>query len=574
MKMKAGMQSLWKEERGASVVIGAMLMLLVVAVMWGTIQAYHVPNWNKDVEYEHLNMVHDDMMTFKSDVEDVVVSGTPKSSNFRMGVHYPSRMFLANPGTGVAGSLTSNDANVTVEYTLEGSSSPITQTYSSSRVAYEVQGTIDSPQLVYEHGIIIRDYGDKSATTDEQPLITSDQIYIPVLLGSLTSFSSMETQSIEIAPLSQSNTVTGINWARITLDTSYPDVWEQLLASTGTEETSTASDDFESGGWGGGSGWLDDWYHSGDATITFWSFPYEGNYHLLLQGSTSYASRAIDLSDATGAHLQFQSKTDSFESGDEAYCLISSNGMDWVPVRTWAYGDDDVDGNYHYYDIDLSPYTLSSEFWIAFDAGMNEYYPWDWDYFYVDNLEIEYTYSTGAIAQVDLEQSEIIIESTDIRQINFPAGEFTVDALYAGMIKLSTASTSASTSETAVIIGGGTGLYDLDRNSTRYVPMFNTGTSATESDVQQSMPMAGTVSNFYVTLDGSPGNNNWYTFVICKNGIDTPVTCTISGMDTLGSDITNSVSFAAGDYISIRVTPTSNPTVRSMCWTAKLIPSQ
>ncbi len=48
-KMRAGIRSLWKEERGVSVVIGAVLILLIVAAMWGTIQAYHVPIWNKDV---------------------------------------------------------------------------------------------------------------------------------------------------------------------------------------------------------------------------------------------------------------------------------------------------------------------------------------------------------------------------------------------------------------------------------------------------------------------------------------------------------------------------------------------
>jgi hypothetical protein len=235
--MRAEIHSLWKEERGVSVVIGAMLMLLVVAAMWGNIQAFLVPDWNMDVEYEHLNMVHDDMITFKSDVEDVALSRAPKSSDFRMGVRYPNRMFLANPGAGVAGSLTSNIVNVTVEYTLEGSGSPITQTYSSNRIAYEVNGTVDSPKLVYEHGVIIRDYGNASATTDEQSLIVGDEIYIPVLTGNLTASSSMETESIALKPLSQSYRRTKIKLVTIMIDTDYPEVWEQLLAGTSTADT-------------------------------------------------------------------------------------------------------------------------------------------------------------------------------------------------------------------------------------------------------------------------------------------------------------------------------------------------
>jgi FlaG/FlaF family flagellin (archaellin) len=236
--MRAGIRRLWKEERGVSPVIAAMLMLLIGVAMWGTIQAYHVPIWNKDVEFEHLDMVHDDMMTFKSDVEDVALSEAPKSSNFRMGVRYPNRIFLANPGPGVAGVLTSDNVSVSIEYTIDGLGDPtVTTSYSSNRIIYEVQGTVDSPKLVYEHGVIIRDYGDESATTDEQSLIVGDEIYIPVLTGNLTASSSMETESIALKPLSQSFSRTKIKSANITLSISYPEVWEQLLAGANTTDT-------------------------------------------------------------------------------------------------------------------------------------------------------------------------------------------------------------------------------------------------------------------------------------------------------------------------------------------------
>lgn len=71
----------------------------------------------------------------------------------------------------------------------------------------------------------------------------------------------METQSIEIKPLSQSYSRANIKSVTITLDTDYPEVWEQLLAGTGTEgiDTAKAKDDFESWGWNGGSGRLYGW---------------------------------------------------------------------------------------------------------------------------------------------------------------------------------------------------------------------------------------------------------------------------------------------------------------------------
>ena len=42
--------------------------------------------------------------------------------------------------------------------------------------------------------------------------------------------------------------------------------------------------------------------------------------------------------------------------------------------------------------------------------------------------------------QVDLEQSEIVITSTAVEQISFPAGDVTTDAIYAGLATFSTES--------------------------------------------------------------------------------------------------------------------------------------
>jgi len=403
--MRAEIHSLWKEERGVSPVIAAMLMLLIVAAMWGTIQAYHVPNWNTDAEYDHLNIVNDDMIMFKSDVEDVAISEVPKSSDFRMGVRYPNRMFLVNPGAGVAGALTSDNVGVSIVYTIDAFEEPtVTQTYNSNRVIYEVQGTIDSPKLVYEHGVIIRDYGNEYATTDEQSLILGDEIFLPVLTGNLTASSSMETESIAIKPLSQSSGSSKIKSAVITIDTLYPDVWTQLLAGTSTAATT-----------------------------------------------------------------------------------------------------------------------------------------------------------------VQVVGSQIVINSTAVRQIYFPEGEVITDALYAGMVKFG----STFVPESASIIGGGTGNSALITNTTNYVAMFQSYGSNVEGENQQLMPVAGTVSHFYVLLSRPPQDAKSYQFVVRKNGEDTPVTCAISDLDIFGVDITNSVSFAVGDSISIMVVPsTPNPQSAVMRWTA------
>lgn len=143
-----------------------------------------------------------------------------------------------------------------------------------------------------------------------------------------------------------------------------------------------ASDDFESGGWSGGSGWLYDWYDEGDARITGDGMPHGGSYHLRLRRASGYVDRAVNLAGQTNVRLQFWAKADSFEAGEYAECLVSPDDVNWTTVKTWVDGEDD--NIYHFYDIDLSGFTMSSEFWIAFDAEMSGKY----DYLYIDDLEV------------------------------------------------------------------------------------------------------------------------------------------------------------------------------------------
>ncbi len=128
-----------------------------------------------------------------------------------------------------------------------------------------------------------------------------------------------------------------------------------------------------------------------------------------------------------------------------------------------------------------------------------------------------------------------------------------------------------------MILGGGSGTTNLQFGNTNYVSMLNSYRSATESDVEQMMPVAGTLSNLYVRLDGAAGaagSGRSYTFTVRKNGTtDTAVTCTVLETATLCSDTTNSATFSAGDLISIKSDPSATaPTARAMRWSAKFAP--
>ncbi len=157
-----------------------------------------------------------------------------------------------------------------------------------------------------------------------------------------------------------------------------------------------AIDDFENGGWTGGSGWLAGWWHSGNAAVTTSGMPYSGSYHLRLTSSDGYIDRAVDLSGYSSVHLQFRAKANSFEAGDEAYCLVSADGIDWDTAQAWVDGNDD--NIYHFYDIDLSAFPTSSQFYIAFDTQMSD----TSDYLYIDNIAMVVT-TCSYIAGEDFE---------------------------------------------------------------------------------------------------------------------------------------------------------------------------
>jgi len=182
------------------------------------------------------------------------------------------------------------------------------------------------------------------------------------------------------------------------------------------------ADDFETGTFTGGVGWLADWTTENNAGVIKQGTPYEGQYHVLMKNSDSDVQRSADLAGQTGLSLQFWAKARTFEASDTVSCQISSNGADWNTVQTWANGDDDE--VYRFYDIDLASYApYSSAFWVRFESGMNQ----NNDYFYVDALQVV---GGGAGAGADAEYYDVVSTSESIKI----TATVTIDAGASGII--------------------------------------------------------------------------------------------------------------------------------------------
>ncbi len=156
------------------------------------------------------------------------------------------------------------------------------------------------------------------------------------------------------------------------------------VTDPGGSPTSLASDGFESRNFSGGAGsWVGSWATSGDISLR-WNRdnPHTGSGHVRMRRSTGYMNRVVNLAGASSVRLTFWAKVSSFESGDTASVLVSSDGVNYTQVR--LFNSSASDNQYHPYDIDLSGFTMTSNFRIAFDANMSS----TSDYFYVDDIDI------------------------------------------------------------------------------------------------------------------------------------------------------------------------------------------
>lgn len=118
---------------------------------------------------------------------------------------------------------------------------------------------------------------------------------------------------------------------------------------------------------------------------------------------------------------------------------------------------------------------------------------------------------------------------------------------------------------------------DAPTRSLSYLPPFLAAApTASESPARQVVPIAGTLAKLKVKVGSAPGQGNSYTLTIRKSGIGTSLTCRIEGdgsAETSCLDKAHTVAFAAGDFLSLQVSPTGGPRRwHAARWEATLTP--
>lgn len=113
------------------------------------------------------------------------------------------------------------------------------------------------------------------------------------------------------------------------------------------------------------------------------------------------------------------------------------------------------------------------------------------------------------------------------------------------------------------LIGGGPTQF-LNANQT-----WNAG-AFLAADTDQIMPTAGTVSSLFgrAELRGTVGTA---AFTLVRNGVGTPLACTIVFPATTCSDTANTVSFAAGDLMFVLISNSTDGPI-GPAWSAQFVP--
>lgn len=217
------------DRRGQSVVIGTVVLFGFLIVALAVYQAQIVPTENADVEFEHSQLVEEDVIDLRNSVLSAGDTGSGRSTSVSLGTRYPQRTFFVNPPP-ATGSLETTDPrevrieNVTVD--AEGN----VGAYWNARIADGEAGTIDDletrsiryepdyheydtpPDYVYEHSLMLAESDGAAVARTDQTTVHGDRnrISLSLLDGDLSE-QGTQRASVDPETLSQNRRTVTLN---------------------------------------------------------------------------------------------------------------------------------------------------------------------------------------------------------------------------------------------------------------------------------------------------------------------------------------------------------------------------
>ena len=229
---------------GISSIIGAVMLLALVFLLLTTVQAFAVPTWNEELEFDHNKDVQDDVLDLGSAIQSVASIGSPRTVSVKLGKRYPNRLVFVNPSP-ASGTLytTGGFMNISHAESRENETKDYwdggRESFPTELIIYEPNYNYyqDAPDIVYDNSYVynyFRERQNHNNSLSQQILVTGKKIYVVALNGSLST-SQVDSESYTIRPISSSSrtiSLTNSSNERInlTMETELlPENWSDAL---------------------------------------------------------------------------------------------------------------------------------------------------------------------------------------------------------------------------------------------------------------------------------------------------------------------------------------------------------
>lgn len=204
------------DARGQSIQIGAVLLFGVLLITFAFVQAVLVPDANAEVEFSHSQTVQGQMQELRTGVLRAAATGNSYPATVDLGLRYPTRFLLANPGP-TSGTLrtverpvisvdnvTAIDPEAADFYARLGPNNDRNNvTYETRAIRYDIDYSVyrSNPTTVYESSVVYERYVNTNRTVTGQSVVDGRRISLVALNGSLSA-SSTAARTVDLVAAS------------------------------------------------------------------------------------------------------------------------------------------------------------------------------------------------------------------------------------------------------------------------------------------------------------------------------------------------------------------------------------
>jgi hypothetical protein len=229
-------------KRGASEVLGAILVFAILVSSLAVFQTSVVPNQNEQVEFNGYDQARSDMVELNTQVVRTAGQGTQGSATVKTGVRYPARAFALNPGapTGSVGLTSLASASIRNAEAVDPDAADYwdgsPRDFGTQRVVFRpAYNRFDADPVTATGSLVYRlPEGGSAIPSTEQTLVRGTRISLTAVRGDLSTAGQRVTLStVPVSTATETVRVTGEGSNDIVLELPTDlsaAAWERVLA--------------------------------------------------------------------------------------------------------------------------------------------------------------------------------------------------------------------------------------------------------------------------------------------------------------------------------------------------------